>query len=244
MAFSYGSFISPLDSLVFDISTDPIQNEQDAAEELALWTNAQFTFDVKPGAGIFDKEEPTISTSAAITPFSAASSQFDTEIKPVAYENLIDYLDYELQQQQQQQESQSHTLVPVMTSLQTPVTQIRQLLLPKPSSTGTTLPTLLPVSTPTAPALASYPTKKSTTTKRPAVEDLNEQTADEDKRRRNTAASARFRIKKKQREQAMEQTVREMTNKSDTLQQRVNELELEVKWLRGLLTEKEAKSKA
>jgi hypothetical protein len=37
----------------------------------------------------------------------------------------------------------------------------------------------------------------------------------------------------------MEQTVRDMTKKSDFLQGRVNDLELEVKWLRSLLTEKD-----
>ncbi|KAI9319242.1 hypothetical protein BX666DRAFT_1817447, partial [Dichotomocladium elegans] len=62
--------------------------------------------------------------------------------------------------------------------------------------------------------------------------------AEEDKRRRNTAASARFRIKKKMREQAMEQTVQEMKSKADYLQERVFELEQEVKWLRSLLLEK------
>ncbi|PHZ14848.1 uncharacterized protein RHIMIDRAFT_192063, partial [Rhizopus microsporus ATCC 52813] len=58
---------------------------------------------------------------------------------------------------------------------------------------------------------------------------------DEDKRKRNTAASARFRIKKKQREQSMQETVKEMTEKSEALQNRVHELEQEIKWLRGLL---------
>ncbi|OAD02439.1 basic-leucine zipper transcription factor, partial [Mucor lusitanicus CBS 277.49] len=57
----------------------------------------------------------------------------------------------------------------------------------------------------------------------------------EDKRKRNTAASARFRIKKKQREQSMEKTVQEMTEKSTGLENRVKELELEIKFLRGLL---------
>jgi hypothetical protein len=64
--------------------------------------------------------------------------------------------------------------------------------------------------------------------------------ADDDKRRRNTAASARFRIKKKQREQALERTAKEMTEKSDLLESRVKELELEIKWLRSLLLEKDA----
>ncbi|CAG8537789.1 3575_t:CDS:2 [Ambispora gerdemannii] len=65
--------------------------------------------------------------------------------------------------------------------------------------------------------------------------------AEEDKRRRNTAASARFRIKKKMREQALEHTAKEMTAKAEMLEGRVKELELEVKWLRSLIVEKDAR---
>ena len=124
-------------------------------------------------------------------------------------------------------------------------------LLPKPidSSSSSTCSSPLSLSTtsliqPTtisSPLLQQKAVRKSK--KRPAsstTEDKNEDqiAADEDKRRRNTAASARFRIKKKMREQAMEQNVQEMKAKSDRLQNRVNELELEVKWLRNLLIEK------
>lgn len=65
--------------------------------------------------------------------------------------------------------------------------------------------------------------------------------AEEDKRRRNTAASARFRVKKKQREQALEKTAKEMTDKCEQLEQRVDQLEMENKWLKGLVVEKTAK---
>nr|CAG8515109.1 844_t:CDS:2 [Entrophospora candida] len=65
--------------------------------------------------------------------------------------------------------------------------------------------------------------------------------AEEDKRRRNTAASARFRIKKKLREQALERTAREMTLKADMLEGKIKELELENKWLRSLIVEKDAR---
>jgi hypothetical protein len=64
--------------------------------------------------------------------------------------------------------------------------------------------------------------------------------ADEDKRRRNTAASARFRVKKKQREQALEKSSKEMTDKASRLEKKVQELELENRWLKGLITEKAA----
>ncbi|OJJ46918.1 hypothetical protein ASPZODRAFT_131829 [Penicilliopsis zonata CBS 506.65] len=62
--------------------------------------------------------------------------------------------------------------------------------------------------------------------------------AEEDRRRRNTAASARFRMKKKQREQTLERTVRETTEKNATLEARVAQLEMENRWLKNLLTEK------
>jgi hypothetical protein len=48
-------------------------------------------------------------------------------------------------------------------------------------------------------------------------------------------------MKKKQKEQAMAQTVRDMTDKTEKLQSRVHELENEIKWLRELLLEKNSK---
>lgn len=62
--------------------------------------------------------------------------------------------------------------------------------------------------------------------------------AEEDKRRRNTAASARFRVKKKQREQALETSAKELENKTLALEQRIGQLETENEWLRGLVVEK------
>ncbi|KAF9320988.1 hypothetical protein BG003_004017 [Podila horticola] len=67
------------------------------------------------------------------------------------------------------------------------------------------------------------------------------QAAEEDKRRRNTAASARFRNKKRLREQILEKTAKEMTAKSEILESKVRELEMEIKWLRGLIVEKETR---
>jgi len=62
--------------------------------------------------------------------------------------------------------------------------------------------------------------------------------AEEDKRRRNTAASARFRVKKKQREQALEKQAKELSDKVALLEGKVSQLEMENKWLKGLITEK------
>lgn len=70
------------------------------------------------------------------------------------------------------------------------------------------------------------------------LEDQSRFAAEEDKRRRNTAASARFRVKKKQREAALEKQSKEMTDKVTSLENRINQLEMENKWLKGLITEK------
>jgi hypothetical protein len=71
-----------------------------------------------------------------------------------------------------------------------------------------------------------------------SFEEASRLAAEEDKRKRNTAASARFRIKKKQREQALEKSAKEMTEKVTALENRISALETENKWLKSLVTEK------
>ena len=83
--------------------------------------------------------------------------------------------------------------------------------------------------------------KRAAATDSETLEANSRAAAEEDKRRRNTAASARFRVKKKQREQALEKTAKEMTDKCEQLEQKVGQLEMENKWLRGLVVEKTAK---
>jgi len=70
------------------------------------------------------------------------------------------------------------------------------------------------------------------------MEEKSRVAAEEDKRRRNTAASARFRVKKKQREQALEKSLKEAQDKSSKLEAKVSQLELENRWLKNLITEK------
>jgi len=70
------------------------------------------------------------------------------------------------------------------------------------------------------------------------IEASSRHAAEEDKRRRNTAASARFRVKKKQREQALERSAKEMSDKVNALENRIGQLETENKWLKNLITEK------
>lgn len=71
-----------------------------------------------------------------------------------------------------------------------------------------------------------------------SLEEQSRFAAEEDKRRRNTAASARFRVKKKEREKTLERSVKEVTDKNAKLEQRLNQLEMENRWLRNLITEK------
>ena len=59
--------------------------------------------------------------------------------------------------------------------------------------------------------------------------------AAEDKRRRNTAASARFRAKKKEREQAMEKRSKELENRVSELERECEGLRRENGWLKGLV---------
>ncbi|KAI9348373.1 hypothetical protein BD770DRAFT_395301 [Pilaira anomala] len=257
----YDSYLSNLDSLVFDTPSEVIHSEKDVADELDLWSNAQFTFDVKPGVGIYDEEKNKSPTSSSASQFETASG-----LDPETYDTLVNYLDYELPRQQQvkleqkpaPKRIQPRPLAPALPAL-SPAVPPRQILMPKPPVSTPILASIVPSTNiapvaPVAPivataAAAAVVPKKVNVTKRPLEEETefteDGQNPDEDKRRRNTAASARFRVKKKMREQAMEQSVREMTQKSDHLQDRVNNLETEIKFLRSLLLDKAAeKNKA
>lgn len=59
-----------------------------------------------------------------------------------------------------------------------------------------------------------------------------------DKRRRNTAASARFRIKKKLREQQMENDAKQLQERLQALEKKLKTLEMENKCLKSLIMQK------
>ncbi|KAF6763126.1 hypothetical protein DFP72DRAFT_874774 [Ephemerocybe angulata] len=63
----------------------------------------------------------------------------------------------------------------------------------------------------------------------------NNMSAAEDKRRRNTAASARFRLKKKEREAALEGKAKELEQKVSELERECEGLRRENGWLKGLV---------
>jgi len=97
----------------------------------------------------------------------------------------------------------------------------------------------VPFVPPASPRGSGEKRKRDAMPSRPiSVEEEARMAAEEDKRRRNTAASARFRIKKKQREQALEKHSKEMSEKVVALEGRIQQLETENKWLKGMILEK------
>ncbi|KAJ3269606.1 hypothetical protein HDV01_001167 [Terramyces sp. JEL0728] len=68
---------------------------------------------------------------------------------------------------------------------------------------------------------------------------ISEADDEDDKRRRNTEASARFRAKKKAREQAIQKEAKELQDKVTKLEEKIKEQDMEIKWLRQLVNEKQ-----
>ena len=91
---------------------------------------------------------------------------------------------------------------------------------------------------PSNPTPTTGSKRKASSSEVDNYEQASHNAAEEDKRRRNTAASARFRVKKKQREQALERSAKDMSDKVTALEGRINQLETENKWLKNLITEK------
>ncbi|KAI4192983.1 MAG: hypothetical protein LQ350_008514 [Teloschistes chrysophthalmus] len=104
---------------------------------------------------------------------------------------------------------------------------------PHPQPTTTTNKRTHPPPTTTTTTTPSTPSSSN-----PPAEPTARLAAEEDKRRRNTAASARFRVKKKQREQALEKTAKELGDRARALEQKVAQLQTQNEWLKGLVVEK------
>lgn len=122
------------------------------------------------------------------------------------------------------------------------------------ASISTGLPHAFDVSNPTTSYANSYPAapapppsahsdSMSPTSPTAADTPTSRLAAEEDKRRRNTAASARFRVKKKQREQALERQAKDLADKTKALEDKVVKLETENEWLRGLVVERDGRDR-
>lgn len=94
-----------------------------------------------------------------------------------------------------------------------------------------------------APSIISAALKQAEISSVRAVSELSDDhdplttplTPAEDKRRRNTAASARFRAKKKEREQALEKRSKELETRVNELERECEGLRRENGWLKGLV---------
>ncbi|GMG20285.1 unnamed protein product [Ambrosiozyma monospora] len=105
-----------------------------------------------------------------------------------------------------------------------------------PTSSTTTVSSFSPVQS-TSPQ--PYQTTSSLYSKSsPTNSDTSTKATETDKRRRNTAASARFRIKKKMKEQEMERTLKELSDMSKNMEMKIQQLEMENRLLRNLVVEK------
>lgn len=230
------SYISSL-NLLGDDSPVPI-SEEALSEELAIWANAQFTFDTKPGSAILDdsykvvqEQQDLFTTFANLTEDTNNNSTAHNSTNNTNNHLLNTYLNntpsYLLPQQPQPQQHHQPQILPRIA--------------PAPSSTTLTQPQpqsqlLVGKKRKISPSITKNEDVKPAASEG-AVDSI--EAVEEDKRRRNTAASARFRMKKKLREQALEQTAKEMTLKAEALEKRVIELEKEAKWLRALVVEKD-----
>lgn len=152
-------------------------------------------------------------------------------------------------QQQLQQQLQLQQSTPAGPTVPANIPALAQLLsLPLPTSPQAQTPI------PTSPASDAQGqlNKQSPVPKRPRVtksspdsEAASNNTPDEynstplnpaeDKRRRNTAASARFRLKKKEREAALEKKAKELEVKVSELEKECEGLRRENGWLKGLV---------
>ncbi|KAJ7632226.1 hypothetical protein FB45DRAFT_911848 [Roridomyces roridus] len=102
-----------------------------------------------------------------------------------------------------------------------------------------------PEQSPTLSSSTDYPPAKRARTRKSSIsasladspEDVAAPTLNvaEDKRRRNTAASARFRLKKKEREAALETKAKELEGRVNELERECEGLRRENGWLKGLV---------
>ncbi|KAJ1789430.1 hypothetical protein LPJ62_002426 [Coemansia sp. RSA 2167] len=214
-----------------DTPQTPMLSTQELQDELALWGNAQFQLEGEEAKAKAESRKSSLGEQGwamgQVNPLSfmmdgsellnaiAPSGQQPWALNGVPMLPLAPLAQQQTTSQQQQQTSQKQTpkgpkVVPIAPA---PTTHTQQ----------------------SPMTLAS----KSSDDSAEPEDESRAVAADEDKRRRNTAASARLRVKKKLKEQALEQTAREMTVKAEALEKRVHELETETRWLKSLITERD-----
>lgn len=87
----------------------------------------------------------------------------------------------------------------------------------------------------------TIPSQPITTSNKKVEDKVATVAAQEDKRKRNTAASARFRIKKKLKEQELIQRSKELEEKVSVLEKKLKSIEMENKILKSILLKEQEK---
>ena len=178
---------------------------------------------------------PTQNTAPALA--SGRQIQHPLDLAALLTSFGVNPLGVQLQQQLQQQ-LHLQPLTPAGPTAPASMSSLAQLLsLPLPTSTPSQ--TSVPASPVSPPPKRARVTKTSTDTETatstPSEHNSVQVNPTEDKRRRNTAASARFRLKKKEREAALEKKAKELEAKVNELEKECEGLRRENGWLKGLV---------
>jgi len=213
-------------------------------EDLELWAGALFDYDMgratsDPTAQVREKPLVKQPASARIDPTLKEFDSFLNEFENFDYSPS--FADYSRAGDQHRRSlpQAAHHPAPVVQQAPTqkPIAADSAPTYPAPPSAST--PPVAAAS-PASPAAAHRGAKRKASTASPeSLEEASRLAAEEDKRRRNTAASARFRVKKKQKEQQLERTAKEMTERVAQLESRIQQLQTENKWLKNLIVEKD-----
>ncbi|KAK3371587.1 hypothetical protein B0T24DRAFT_325789 [Lasiosphaeria ovina] len=209
--------------------------DDDLAKDLALFTNTQF-YDFETGQNTDYQAPPVKPKSVAQTQSSPTEDVTPTDSIMSDFSTGLDFISGDFSFGDFSSSYTSPTVPAFPDSLGN-----LQPIQPNPQSAySASVPTHQSGYVPTPPRVGGGKRKAETisTNRMLSFEDASRLAAEEDKRKRNTAASARFRIKKKQREQALEKSAKEMTDKVTMLESRISALETENKWLKSLVTEK------
>lgn len=239
----------------------PNHSYPDISAQLALWTDLPFDSEESPvmhsgGSGSYSRKEMDEEDeeqrdrvrdggkSAAIhdghvnVVTGTAVPNMPSTIPPPSFDlnALLSGFggDYAQLFQQQQQQAPPSTISP----------SLAQLLLYSAQNNSTQLPPAPKVDQFRAPSEDASPPAKRARTRKASISiadspdvdpSLPPLSASEDKRRRNTAASARFRMKKKEREAALEGKAKELEMKVSELERECEGLRRENGWLKGLV---------
>jgi len=240
----------------YDLVMQQQQEGYDVQADLDMFMNTQlFDFDMgtvtennSPAAahfgdnndvlGMLNMEQTTNQQQQQID-YSAVPSDFDIPFATLPANNIP--TSQQQPQQHKQLPQQQRRPAPLPLNLLQPhlFPQIAPAV--KTSSSTMPSPAVTSLKRPAAAMEASSPSVEPTDFSLLAEDDPSRIAAEEDKRRRNTAASARFRVKKKQREAALEKSAKEMSEKLRFLEGRVGTLEMENKLLKELVTEKKGR---